>query len=348
MQKKIFILVGMGLIILFITACSSLADLTGGSRKLPGKDVTVTMGQATWDTGWFQAQVYKLLLEELGYTVKETEPLNNVAFYIFTAQGDVDFWANGWFPLHDDYLNFEKVAGKVRPVGFQVEDGALQGYMVDKATAEELGITNLGDLKDPEIAAVFDKDGDGMADLIGCNTGWACETVIEHQLDEYELRDTVAHIQGDYSALMGETIARYEREEPVLFYTWTPNWTVSELVIGEDVMWLSVPFSSLPDEPDANTAVDSMVGCLETPCDTGFDVSDIRVVANVKFLGENPAASVLFENVIIPLNDIAAQNALMFAGENSEEDLRRHAAEWIEANREIVEQWLENARAAVK
>jgi glycine betaine/proline transport system substrate-binding protein len=77
-------------------------------------------------------------------------------------------------------------------------------------------------LQDPEIAALFDTDGDGKANLTGCNPGWGCELVIEHQLDEYGLRDTVQHDQGQYFALIADTITRYEQGEPILFYTWTP------------------------------------------------------------------------------------------------------------------------------
>jgi glycine betaine/proline transport system substrate-binding protein len=44
----------------------------------------------------------------------------------------------------------------------------------------------------------FDADGDGKADLAGCIPGWGCERVIEHELTEYGLRDTVTHNQGEY------------------------------------------------------------------------------------------------------------------------------------------------------
>ncbi len=145
---------------------------------------------------------------------------------------------------------------------------------------------------------------------------------------------------------MNETIERYRRGEPVLFYTWTPNWTVSELLVGEDVMWLNVPFSSLPGDPEADTEVGGMIGCLETPCNPGFGINDIRVVANAEFLDLNPAAARLFELVEIPLEDIAAQNALMASGNNSEEDIKRYAEEWIEFNRSQVDMWLDEARAA--
>ncbi|WP_432288488.1 glycine betaine ABC transporter substrate-binding protein [Aminobacter sp. BA135] len=39
-------------------------------------------------------------------------------------------------------------------------------------------------------------DGNGKADLYGCEPGWGCERVIEHQLDAYGLRDTVEEKQG--------------------------------------------------------------------------------------------------------------------------------------------------------
>jgi len=84
--------------------------------------------------------------------------------------------------------------------------------------------------------------------------------------------------------------------------------------------------------------------CLETPCNLGFEFSDIRVVASVAFLEENPAAKALFEVVKIPLADISRQNARMHAGENTEEDIQRHAAEWVEENEEMVDTWLEVAK----
>jgi glycine betaine/proline transport system substrate-binding protein len=319
---------------------------------MPGEGTSVAMGRATWDTGWFQAAIYQTMLQDLGYEVDEVSTLDNPAFYLSAARGDLDFWANGWFPLHNTFLQDENVEGEVEPIGFQVENGALQGYLIDKATADEMGITNLEDFKDPEIASAFDSDGDGLANMIGCNPGWGCEAVIEHHLDAYELRDSIQHVQGEYSALMADTIARFQRGEPILFYTWTPNWTVAQLTPGEDVVWIEVPFSSLPeDQADMEdmTTGEGIPGCVSDPCNIGFPPNDIRVVANVEFLEQNPAAERLFELVEIPLDDIAAQNQLMVdEGEDSDEDIARHAEEWLDENSDQVSSWLEEARTAAE
>jgi len=34
---------------------------------------------------------HKYLLDELGYEVRESETLDNITFYIFSTQGDLDF-----------------------------------------------------------------------------------------------------------------------------------------------------------------------------------------------------------------------------------------------------------------
>ncbi|WP_205856108.1 glycine betaine ABC transporter substrate-binding protein, partial [Phytoactinopolyspora endophytica] len=66
---------------------------------------TVRMARATWDTGWFQAEVYRQLIETLGYRVETVTTMENADFYRAAAAGEVDLWANGWFPLHDTIID---------------------------------------------------------------------------------------------------------------------------------------------------------------------------------------------------------------------------------------------------
>jgi ABC-type proline/glycine betaine transport system substrate-binding protein len=330
-------------------APSAGEDLTFENAEVrSGEKKSITLARATWDTGWFQTEVFRQLLQELGYTVAEPKTQDNQEFYRLAAKGEIDLWANGWFPLHNTFIQKNRIHDKLQAVGYEVKAGALQGYMVDKKTADTLGIKSLADFRNPEVAKNFDMDGNGKADLIGCNAGWGCEPVIEHHLNVYDLRDTVEHVQGDYSPLMADTVVRCKRGQPVLFYTWTPNWTVGTLVPGKDVVWIEVPFPSLPEEDKDHknqTTIKGVPGCVNDPCAMGFPPNDIRVVANKKFMAIHPDVKRLLELVEIPVGDISAQNAKMLDGEDDDEDIQRHAREWIKGNQEKIERWLKAARA---
>ncbi|MYG92318.1 MAG: glycine betaine/L-proline ABC transporter substrate-binding protein ProX, partial [Acidimicrobiia bacterium] len=340
MRRISIVVLGILLVLVVSPLAAGMAQVESeddGAGKQP-----VRMARATWDTGWFQAEVYRLLIQRLGYRVEGPVTMDNDEFYQALAVGEVDLWANGWFPTHDVFLQ----EGSVEPVGTQVDDGALQGYFVDKATATAHGITNLGDLSSPEIAALFDEDGDGLADLIGCERSWGCAAIIDHHLEVYGLRETVEQVQGTYSPLIRATVDRYRAGQPVLYYTWTPNWTVGGLQPGVEVVWLETPFPALPSEQAAyldRTTIAGIRGCANDPCQVGWPPNDIRAVANTRFLQANPSIRRLLEQVVIPLEDISAQNALMVAEEGDPEDIRRHAKEWVDANQHLVEEWLEAA-----
>ena len=323
----------LGALVLPLGASATAQDTSGDAPR-------VRLARATWDTGWFQAEVYRLLLERLGYQVDGPTTMDNAEFYGAVAEGEVDLWVNGWFPSHHVFI---PDGSPVSVVGTAVDDGALQGYFVDAATAVAHGISNLGDLSDPATAELFDHDGDGVADLVGCNVGWSCASIIDHHLEAYGLTGMVEHVQGDYSPLIAETIDRFRDGQPVLYFTWTPNWTAGELVPGQDVVWLETPFSSLPADLASSidhTTIAGIPGCANDPCQTGWPPNDIRAVANTDFLSANPSVGRLLEQVVIPLADISAQNVRMVTTGGDPADIRRHAEEWVAANQATVERWI--------
>ncbi|MFW5679654.1 MAG: glycine betaine/L-proline ABC transporter substrate-binding protein ProX [Pseudomonadota bacterium] len=326
-----------------LTATASLLALGHGmaeAQERPGDGVAVQPILTTTAEELFQHMVLFRGLEDLGYEVQQPLELGEYGtLHVAIAQGDADFTAVHWDKLHTAF--FENSGGEeaLTKLGVFVEN-VLQGYLIDRATADEYGITNLEQFQDPEIAALFDTDGDGAADLTGCNPGWGCERVIEHHLPEYGLADTVAHNQGSYFALIADTIGRFEAGEPIFYYTWTPLWVSGVLVPGEDVVWLEVPYTSLP-EGDATAE--------ETTADgqnLGFAVDDIMVLASREFAEANPAAAAFLEAASIPINDISEQNLLMREGEDRMRDIERHVETWIEDNRDAFDGWLEAGRAA--
>ena len=322
----------------FAAALAATTFLSGAAiaQDMPGEGVTVRPVIGLIAEEYFQSRILFRALEDLGYDVAEPLEAEIQTAHLAVGTGDADFYPIHWGNLHTAYFaesGGEDVLERLGPL----VDGMLQGYLIDKASYDA-GITNLGDLADPAVAAKFDADGDGMADLAGCVPGWGCERVIEHQLTEFSLRDTVTHNQGAYNAIIADTIARAGNGEPVLYYTWTPYWVSGVLVPGTNVEWLAVPYTSLPDGVEANTEFNGK--------NLGFAVDSMYVLAADSFVDANPAAAKLFEIARIDVNDISAQNKLMADGEDSSDAIDGHVAAWIEANRATYDGWLEAARAA--
>lgn len=333
---------------LAVAVAMSVGALSAAQAEdMPGKGKTVKMAQATWDTGWFPAAIYKELIEKLGYDVKGPTTLDNPPFYQAVSQGDIDLWVNGWFPLHNTYEGTFK--GKAEKIGYVAKGGALQGYLVDKASAEKYNIKTLDDFKRPEVKKAFDRNGDGKADMVACPPGWGCEVTIDYQMKAYGLNDDINLIKAGYSASMADAVAAHQNGEPILFYTWTPNWTVNVLKPGKDVVWIQVPKVDLPKDQanlkDAAT-MKGVKGCVADPCVLGWPANDIRPVANDKFLEENPAVKALLKEASIPLKAIFAQNAKMNDGADSKKDIQKQAETWIKNNQDMVNGWLDDARKA--
>ncbi|MCE0494916.1 glycine betaine/L-proline ABC transporter substrate-binding protein ProX [Vibrio salinus] len=322
-----------GFILASTLSASALAE------KLPGEGITVQPVQSTVAEETFQTLIVNKAMEALGYTVKPTKEVDYNVAYTSIAEGDATYLAVNWNPLHKS--KFDKAGGNN---AFYVKgtyiSGAAQGYLIDKKTADKYKITNIAQLKDPKIAKLFDANGNGKADMTGCNPGWGCEGVTNHQIKAYGLSNTVEINQGQYAALMADTITRYKSGKPIFYYTWTPYWVSGILVPGKDVVWLQVPFSSLPGK---RAGIDTT---LPNGKNYGFQMNTMRIVANKKFAEKNPAAAKLFSIMKLSINDVSAENMMMRQGANSSADIEAHANGWIKAHQQLFNSWIAQAKKA--
>lgn len=293
-------------------------------------------------TGRTDHQLIYEVIEEglaaLGYENGETLTGNYPAIHLSVAQGDADYTAVHWRPLHNDF--YENSGGDdVFLRAGPMYEKAMQAYFIDKATAEKHGITELEQMKDPAITQLFDTDGDGKANMTGCNPGWGCEKVIEHHLDAYGLRDHVNNDKGEYFALMANTIEQYKSGKPIFYSTWAPNWIMSVLEMDKDVVFLNVPFSSLPDDPDANTQWDD-------GRNPGFGSNDNYILVNKSFAEENPAAYTFMNGLQISIADLSGMMVRINNGEKSPEQIEQIAKDWIAANQAEFDALIAKAKAA--
>ena len=339
-----------------------------GPMAMPGDGVSVSMARADWSTGYFQAQVLKQLMEELGYDVSEPSEreLGPSLAYLAMAEGDIDVWANGWYPLHDSWLAAELPDGSlvgdhVSSIGELMVAGGLQGYLVTKSVADEHGITHLDQINDdPALTALFDSDGDGVAEMFGCPESWTCDDIMTSQIAFSEWDNITQTIAG-YDAMVAEAQSRVDAGEPVVLYTWTPSAYITQFRPGDNVVWLAVEEVIDDSNPTgaeggelhdqrpgtANIGPDQCPAAAEMgTCQLGWTAADILVTANDDFMAANPAAEELFRQVRISVIDVSLANVEQSAGMDTEADIAQLAADWIADNRDTADEWIAAATAA--
>jgi ABC-type proline/glycine betaine transport system substrate-binding protein/voltage-gated potassium channel Kch len=313
------------------------------------QDATVRMARAPWETGWFQAEVVRELLIELGYTVDKPVTLEEEPFYLAAAAGEIDLWANAWDPEQRLFLERPELLGRVLYTGRLVEGGGLEGYLVDRERAASLGLQTLADLARPDVAAAYDLDGNGKADLLGCPEDWSCAALIDHHLEAYGLTETVEQIHRPYGPEARLVIERAVLGDPVLAYAWTPHWLPPSVGLGELTQWLEVPFPTLPfgtPEMLTTTRAAGVEGCPHDPCVLGFPTNHLVVAAGRAFLEGHPRAASLLASIEIPLEDVLDQNVRMLEGEDGELDVETHARAWLRTHRKQARAWVDAARRA--
>jgi glycine betaine/proline transport system substrate-binding protein len=375
------------------TTMADDGDDGDGDMSMPGEGVTITQGRADWSTGYFQAYVYHNILEELGYDV--TDPaeleLGPSLAYLGMAQGDFDFWVNSWIPGHLSWLAPEMpdgsvvgdhltvygptpaaagdFAGAFKEAPGEMVAGGLQGFLITKSFAEEFDIKTMDDLNNnPDAIAALDavdpEPDNGMATIYGCQESFTCDNIITSQIaygNGEEPWDNIEQAIAGYEAMAAEAVDKANSDVPMVIYTWTPSAYITELIPGDNVLWLGVeavlddsnPTGQEGGEQHDQRPGTANIGPEQCPqaedlgtCQLGWIAADILVTANSEFAEANPAADKIFELVQLSVLDVSLANVEQAAGADTNEAIQELAAGWIAENRDTVDGWLEEARAA--
>ncbi|MYH79002.1 MAG: hypothetical protein F4134_14925 [Acidimicrobiaceae bacterium] len=336
---------------------------------LPGEGIRVTAARADWQSGYFQAELYKLLLEELGYDVSDPAEaeLGPQNAYTAMALGDVDYWPNSWYPAHlawhaAQLPDGSLVGDHLEIVGEQMLGGGLQGFLVDKSFADTYGVYTLDELdRNAAALAAFDATdpvpGNGKADVFGCPTTWTCDNIITNMI-AFSGWNNIAQVTDIYDDMFDRAVANIGTGIPTVIFTWAPSAYIAQLPPGDDVYWMGMENilddSNPADQPHghdhnqrgadgtggfAPISADQCPSAADEPsgrCRIGWFAPDIQVTANKDFLDANPAARALFEAVKLSVVEVSQINVAVSGGSSP----ANQAVMWVAENRALVDQWL--------
>ena len=197
-----------------------LAGMMGFGAAAQAADVVI--GVPNWPSVAATADILKVVIEDnFGLEVELQSGTNPVVFEAMDA-GSMHVHPEVWLPnqsnLHKTFVT-DKGTVSMSPNGVP----AFQGMCVTKGTAERTGIKKLADLSDPDVAAKFDSDGDGMGEVWIGASGWASTNVEKVRAKSYGYNETMTLQEMDETLAMAEVDSAVAKDENIVFLLLHPQ-----------------------------------------------------------------------------------------------------------------------------
>ena len=242
------------------------------------------------------------------------------------GDGSADVWTDMWMPNQqgpwDKYIEDAGTVAHNQPyAGTQLM--YVPTYMADK-------ISSFDDLKDPQIAAMFDKDGNGKGEYWAGDASWKSTKIWQVKMKSYGLTELWEPEIISDATFKAQLKTSYGNQKPILFYYWTPE-------------WIHAAYDLTPlDEPGFSE------GCMDLQLDgedwlevskAGCKTPDASIyVSYSKSLEErNPAAAKFLSQIKL---DPAVVNQWILQIGRDEMDPVDVAEEWIANNMDTVNEWI--------
>lgn len=228
------------------------------------------------------------------------EVLDPGAVFAGVAQGDLDFFLDVWLPV--THADYiDDFGDDVHDLGLWY-DGEAGLNMTVPEYVEEDAIPDLVGEGDKYDSTIVGIDaGSGLA-----------QTTNEAVMPGYGLDDDGwTHEESSEAAMLTELDSAIRDEEPVVVTLWTPHWAYAEYDLK----------------------------VLEDPEGHYGDLEELSGIAREGLPDEDPVLVEWLENFMMTEDQLGELSGAVEEAEDAEGE-REAAREWIEDNRDVVDEWL--------
>lgn len=299
-----------------------IVALAGCAAPAAEEKIPIKLAENPWTGSSVNVHVAKILLEEqLGYTV-EIVTIDENAQWAALASGDLsatlEIWPSGHAENRKQYIEDQKVVEDLGPLGVV---GKISWYVPSYMVQQNPALATWEGLKDAAVAGQFKtaETGDKGQFLAG-DPSWV-------QYDGDIITNLGLNLQvvqaGSEQAVLAAVDGAYSRNEPILFYFWTPHSVHAKY----DLTPVALPAYS--DDCYAQAESGGVA------CDYPEDVLYKAAWGGLK--EKAPDAYALLKNMSYTNAD---QIAMIAAAELDGQEPAAAARAWVDANKAVWEQWL--------
>ncbi|MDH3386430.1 MAG: amino acid-binding protein [Gammaproteobacteria bacterium] len=293
----------------------------------------VVIGVPNWPSVAATANILKIITEEnLGLTVELQNATNPIVFEAMDS-GSMDAHPEVWMPNQQNLHNtFVKKKGTVamNPNGVP----AFQGMCVPKAMAQKNGITSIDDLTNPDIAALFDSDGDGKGEIWIGAPGWASTNVEKIRAKSYGYDQTFELTESDETLAYANLDNAIKTGKPWVGFCYTPHYVfvLHDMQVLEEPPYDASKWKVVQPTDDPAWLKVSTAG-------TAWDTAYLHLHYAKSLEKKHPEVAKLFRNMKLSTDEVSE---MTYALVIDKKDPEAYAKEWVSKHEEQVLGWLTN------
>jgi glycine betaine/proline transport system substrate-binding protein len=311
----------------------------------------VVIGEQSWTGAVAIQNVMKAVIEkyldgEVSFLLVAEE-----AMYPALDKGDgsidvvPDLWSQHTTAMLNEYvLPGSKESIKLNKTPYKGTEGIfIPGYVQDQHN-----IRKIDDLAKPEVAKIFDTDGDGKGEYWAGAVGWEATNHSMVRAKSYGFDKNFTASTVEQPVFLAQLSAAYQRKEPIVFYYWAPEWIFASYDLR---MLEEPPFDGWSSEDKKTDPLYKADGCykfyqpgnnpdwLEKSSITCAQPPTDVYVARATALDERaPKIGKFLEQIVLTPEMV---NEWIHAIDQQKKDPLEVATKWVEEHKDIVEgQWL--------
>ena len=233
-----------------------------------------------------------------------------------------DMWMPNWQSAWDQYVDGNQSIRVNQPYK-GTSNIYVPAYMADK-------VSSIEDLRNPEVAAMYDTDGDGLGEYWAGDVTWASTKRWQIKFKTYGLDQLWEPNIVSADTFKAGLAAAYAASQPQLFYYWTPE----ALHVQYDLSIVEEPerYDGCEDvDLDAENWLEvSEFDCVIAP-------NDVHVAYSASLESRNPAVAGMLSRIQFTGDEINGWIVEMFTNKRDPQEV---AEEWIEDNQALVDGWI--------
>lgn len=243
------------------------------------------------------------------------------------GDGKIDVYTDLWMPnrqgIWDQYIDGNKTVAVNTPYK-GTQDMYVPAFLKSK-------VPDVAAMKDPNVAAMFDSDGNGKGEYWAGDAGWKSTKMWQVKFKSYGLTDLwEPNIipQDTFKAQLKDAI---DNQKPILFYYWTPEW----LHAAYDLHEIGEPAYTEGCDSNMNLDAEDWLEVSEFPCKSRQ--ATIYVAYSKSLEKRNPKAAKFLSQMAM---DPKVINQWILKVGRDEMDADDMAEEWVKNNMATVNKWI--------